>query len=131
MSDDLGKSPESELPRPEEILKDLVVDDTKEFENQEHIEAWFRETSVKSEVDWTHLKGLQSHYWHKKLWSFFLMALMASMVAFQSFLLVKVGLGEWDFSKYQWLLPALMVQNLAQVVGLAVFVVKSLFKDLK
>jgi hypothetical protein len=55
---------------------------------------------------------------------------MAFMVGYQSFLLYKVGTGAWDFSKYQWLLPSLLVQNLAQIVGLAVFVVKALFKDM-
>lgn len=59
------------------------------------------------------------------------MGLMGVMILFQSYLLLKVGVGDWDFSKYEWLLPALLVQNLAQVVGLAVFVVKALFKDLK
>jgi hypothetical protein len=41
-----------------------------------------------------------------------------------------VGVDVWSFTKYEWLLPALLVQNLAQIVGLAVFVVKALFKDL-
>ena len=59
------------------------------------------------------------------------MGLMGVMILFQSYLMFKVGVGDWDFSKYEWLLPALLVQNLAQVVGLAVFVVKALFKDLK
>jgi hypothetical protein len=52
---------------------------------------------------------------------------MFSMISFQSFLLYEVGVGAWSFEKYTWLLPALLVQNLAQIVGLAVFVVKALF----
>ncbi len=56
---------------------------------------------------------------------------MAFMVVFQSFLLWMVGGGFWDFSEYEWLLPALLAQNLAQIVGLAVFVVKALFKPIK
>jgi hypothetical protein len=57
------------------------------------------------------------------------MFVMAGMVIFQSVLLGLVGAGIWDFSRYAWLLPALLVQNLAQVIGLAVFVVKALFRD--
>jgi hypothetical protein len=59
------------------------------------------------------------------------MAVMAIMIGFQSYLLFKVGTGEWDFTKYEWLLPILLFQNLAQIVGLAVFVVKALFRDMK
>lgn len=57
------------------------------------------------------------------------MLLMAGMIGFQSYLLVRVGQGAWSFADYNWLLPALLAQNLAQVVGLAVFVVKALFSD--
>ena len=59
------------------------------------------------------------------------MFLMFGLVAFQSFLLAMVGCNVWSFKDYKWLLPALLVQNLAQVVGLAVFVVKSLFSEVK
>ena len=59
------------------------------------------------------------------------MFLMAVMIGFQSYLLVMVGQGKWDFTEYSWLLPALLAQNLAQVIGLAVFVVRALFSDPK
>ena len=72
---------------------------------------------------------MQDHYKHKGRWSNFLMFVMFGMVAFQSVLLGFVGAGTWDFSKYQWLLPLLLGQNLAQIIGLAVFVVKALFKE--
>jgi hypothetical protein len=58
------------------------------------------------------------------------MGLMFIMIFFQCYLLWKVGTGIWNFEKYTWLLPALLAQNLAQIVGLAVFVVKALFKDM-
>jgi uncharacterized membrane protein YcfT len=50
---------------------------------------------------------------------------------FQSGVVLAVGLQALNFVEYKWLLPALLVQNLAQVVGLAVFVVRSLFKEMK
>lgn len=76
-----------------------------------------------------HLLGLQRHYEHKSKWSYFLMAMMAGMLGFQSILLGLVGARIWDFTGYAWLLPALLVQNLAQIAGLCVIVVQSLFKD--
>ncbi len=90
----------------------------------------FIHKSVGAEIQYAHLRGLQDHYRHKSKWSWFLMGLMFGMVAFQSFLLYKVGAGAWDFTQYEWLLPLLLVQNLAQVVGLATFVVKALFKEI-
>jgi hypothetical protein len=75
------------------------------------------------------LSGLRDHLRHKSYWSFFLMFLMFAMVAFQSVLIGLVGAGIWNFSQYRWLLPTLMIQYLVQIVSLAVFVVRSLFKD--
>lgn len=89
----------------------------------------FAVRSLSSEESYARLKGLQDHYRHKGHWSWFLMLLMAGMIGFQSYLLVRVGQGAWSFADYNWLLPALLAQNLAQVVGLAVFVVKALFSD--
>jgi len=85
----------------------------------------------RAEAEYTHITGMKDHYRHKSLWSYFLMFLMFGLVAFQSFLLAMVGCNVWSFKDYKWLLPALLVQNLAQVVGLAVFVVKSLFSEVK
>lgn len=99
--------------------------------NQAEYENSFNTLSAKSQQDYAHLSGLQDHYRHKGYWSYFLMAVMAAMVLFQSLLLGMVGAGIWTFKDYAWLLPALLVQNLAQIIGLAVFVVKSLFKDMK
>lgn len=91
----------------------------------------FNERSVESQEKYARLKGLEAHYRHRGHWSYFLMILMAGMVCFQSYLLVQVGQDNWDFTKYSWLLPALLAQNLAQIVGLAVFVVRALFTDPK
>lgn len=93
-------------------------------------EERFRRIAVRSETDYTNLKALQDHYDHKNKWSHFLMGIMAALVGFQCFLLAMVGFGYWNFVAYKWLLPVLLVQNLGQVIGLAVFVVKALFKDM-
>ena len=52
------------------------------------------------------------------------------MLVFQCLLIRNVGLGNWNFEKYDWLLPVLLVQNLGQIVSLAYIVVKSLFRDM-
>lgn len=91
----------------------------------------FNQRSVGSQEQYARLKGLEDHYRHKGNWSYFLMALMTGMIGFQTWLLIEVGRGNWDFTAYSWLLPALLAQNLAQIVGLAVFVVRSLFSEPK
>lgn len=89
----------------------------------------FSIVAVEGEREWTKLTALRDHFRHKGNWSWFLMGLMGFMVAFQSFLIVMVGIGWWDFTKYEWLLPTLMIQYLLQVAGLAFVAVRSLFKD--
>ncbi|MFQ3243739.1 MAG: hypothetical protein ACI9SP_000364 [Arenicella sp.] len=114
----------------EDLLSTIDDDNALVGELQQQFEENFNRTAVKSQFDYAHLKGLQDHYRHKSRWSIFLMVCMGGMIAFQSLLLVGVGFDWLDYSKYKWLLPALMVQNLGQIVGLAVFVVKGLFKDM-
>ena len=127
MSGDKNAS-EPSLPKAEEILAKLETDDKESNFLQRILERTFSNEAAKSESDWIHLKGLQDHYWHKGIWSWFLMFLLSVMVGFQSFLLFKVGVGEWNFEAYNWLIPALLVQNLGQIIALAVIVVKSLFR---
>lgn len=82
-----------------------------------------------SEASYIHLRGLERHYKLKTIWAYAVMAIMAGMLAFQCFLLWMVGANDWSFVAYKWLLPALLVQNLAQVSGLAYIVVKALFNN--
>lgn len=97
--------------------------------SQLRIEDDFRSDYARAGRELEHLKGLRAHYAHKEYWSWFIMGLMGAMVLFQSALITLVGLRVWSFTDYPWLLPALLVQNFAQIVGLALFVVKALFKD--
>ena len=126
-------SDEEPIPKSKEVLEGLVVSATtgsviskpeKEYKRR------FQRISVDAQVQYAHLKGIQDHYKHKGRWSNFLIGAIAAMLIFQSYLLVMVGLGKWDFTSYDWLLPALLVQNLAQVVGLSVWAVKYLFSDI-
>lgn len=127
MSDDTDIS----LPSIDDLKAEISVGGQVAKTNEDEFETKFRRLSIDAELQYAHLDGLRDHYKHKGKWSYFLIFLMFMMVAFQCLLLWRVGIGAWDFTKYQWLLPALLVQNLTQVVGLAVFVVKALFKDLK
>lgn len=83
--------------------------------------------SINQQLEFAHLRGIQDHYKLKKQWSLTLTIALGFMIGFQSLLLGMVGSGWWDFSEYTWLLPALLVQNLGQIIGLVVIVVKSLF----
>lgn len=127
-------SDEKPLPKSDDVLKGVIFaggSSGSEISGpeKEYLRR-FQNISVDGQVQYAHLKGIQDHYRHKGRWSNFLILAIAMMLIFQSFLLVKVGLGHWDFSQYKWLLPALLVQNLAQVVGLSVWAVKYLFSDI-
>jgi len=131
MSSDDSTAPR--LPTTDE-LKSALTESPADSRGLERFLKRFQTTSVEKEVDYvrlremyTHERGLEVHYDHKKYWSFFLMVTMSFMIGFQSLLLWKVGSGQWDYTKYAWLLPALLAQNLAQIVGLAVFVVRGLY----
>lgn len=125
---------ESALPTIEELLAETSDTSAEEnevrWEDEQQFDSTFEIGAVDAERAWVHLKGLQDHYRHKKNWSNFLMLVLAGMIAFQWVLLAMVGCAAWDFTRYEWLLPILLVQNLGQIIGLAFVVVKSLFKDI-
>jgi hypothetical protein len=87
------------------------------------------EADIERQRAFADLTGRKGHYAHKGHWSFFLMSMMAAMILFQSIVIALVGADIWDFEGYDWLLPALLVQNLAQIAGLCLIVVKALFRD--
>ena len=125
-------SGEGSLPKAKDVLAGVTTE-SKPSETslpERRYELEFGASSVDKQAQYAHLKGIRDHYKHKGRWSNFLILAIAAMLVFQSFLLIKVGLGIWDFSAYEWLLPALLVQNLAQVVGLSVWAVKYLFSDI-
>jgi hypothetical protein len=122
------------LPKPDELLADIAVSSISTDEaaaNEVEFNRQFRDYAVESEFQYVHLQGVIEHYSQKADWSRFLMYAIGGMVVFQSLLLLFVGFGILDFTKYSWLLPALLVQNLGQVVGLAVWAVKYLFSDIR
>lgn len=115
---------------PDAALADVASPHQQDIEFEEGYDLHFSTVSVEAERAWANLTGLRDHFRHKGYWSFFLMILMGFMVLFQSWLVWMVGGGWWDFTKYAWLLPTLMIQYLLQVTGLALVAVRSLFKDL-
>lgn len=130
MSDESGNA--RHLPRAEDVLAEVSGNSRPSqvsIKERKYLQR-FSETAVEQQVRYAHLSGIRDHYKHKRQWSNFLILTIAAMLVFQSFLLIQVGRGQWDFSVYEWLLPALLVQNLAQVVGLSVWAVKHLFSDI-
>ena len=91
---------------------------------------WNATALHEGEEAWVRIRGLEAHFEHKSLWSTVLIFTIAWMVIFESILVACVGFGWWDFKEYAWLVPTLMIQFLAQIVGLGILVVKSLFKDM-
>lgn len=134
MSDDKPTDIENPMPAAPDVLRAVRrlgnVDPVTERGEQASFNKRFFGLSERSARAKAHLDGLQAHYEHKGRWSRFLIYLMGWMVLYQSIVISCVGFGWWSFSEYTWLLPALLVQNFAQIVGLAIFVVKSLFKDI-
>jgi hypothetical protein len=118
------------LPDVSDVKQDIVSSQTESSEKERGFLEIFRQRSVSGEREYVHLRGLSDHYRHKGFWSYFIAVLMFVMIVFQIVLLSLVGSGKWDFEKYTWLIPALLVQNLGQIVGLALFVVKALFKEM-
>jgi hypothetical protein len=124
------ETPAASNPSVDDLLKDVGEAATEEPRgSQDQFEQRVLIRSLDGAAKLAHLVGLKSHYQHKSYWSTCLLMLVIGLMVFQSVLIVFVGLNRMDFNNYQWLLPALLVQNLAQVVGLAVFVVRALFKD--
>jgi hypothetical protein len=120
------------LPNVGDLIAEVETSDVHEIDlrvaDERRFGSEFDRNAVEAEVAWANLSGLQDHYKFKGHWSVFLMVVLGSMTVFQWLLLVMVGFGLWDFTSYDWLLPALLVQNLGQIIGLAFIVVKSLFR---
>ncbi len=131
MSDSAGASSSTRL-KASDVLAEVSSSSSPSAASQseQSYSENFARTSVDQQVKYAHLVGIQDHYRHKGRWSNFLMGAIALMLVFQGVLLSLVGCGIWDFSQYRWLLPALLIQNLTQVVGLSVWAVKYLFSDI-
>ncbi|MCR5941847.1 hypothetical protein FG152_13585 [Ochrobactrum sp. XJ1] len=126
MSDKGNPSPADIL---DEILRQGTQVPTDQPEPVSQIES--DPDSIDRELDFERLKAFKNHHDSKKQWSDFMIDVMTILIGFQMVLLIMVGFGWWDFSKYEWLLPLLLVQNFAQIVGLALVVVRSLFDSFK
>ena len=126
-------SENKKIPTVEQLRETISRTSSSPSEAENEFEKSFShdaDTVASKYIENSHAVGVRLHYTHKDVWSKVILLLICVMIGFQCFLLGMVGAGIWNFSDYQWLLPALLVQNLAQVVGLAVFVVKSLFSDI-
>jgi hypothetical protein len=78
-----------------------------------------------------HLDGVRRFYKLRTHWSWFLMACIAISLIFHISLTVLVGFKVVDFEKYQWFLPMVITENFAQIIALAIIVVKFLFSEPK
>ncbi len=128
-----NKTASVQVPSQAEVLEGIKRSseaDSEEAVREEEYVANFSINSINSQYSYEHLIGVKDHYLQKKKWSTFLRLSIGFMILFQSGLLIFVGMGMLDFKSYSWLLPSLLIQNLAQVIGLAVYAVKYLFSDI-
>lgn len=113
------------------------MDDNLDFieKDSASLEEYFRELQsdlLEGETEYDiHLQGTRSHYNHKRYWSVLLMCSIGSMILFQFILLTFIGIGWMDFKEYDWVLPTYFVQSLGQIIGLGVYAVRELFKDIR
>lgn len=115
----------------EEMLRSLEAWGAEDANaSEESYRRKFTQDSIQQEYAYAHLAGIQDHYKHKGRWSWFLMSIIGLMMIFQLVLITLVGVKLLDFTDYEWLVQLLLVQNLAQVVGLAIYAVKYLFSDI-
>lgn len=114
MSDDInreeGENHSDINPSLAQLKASVKVTKTASNKKQRDYERKFAVTSLHAEREYAHVRGLSDHYWHRNMWSYALIMAMAFMILYQSVLLAMVGLNIWDFSKYKWLLPTLLVQ---------------------
>jgi uncharacterized integral membrane protein len=114
-------------PTPDELLTALSFNEYESQEKEDRFARKFERDAIGRERDYAELRALSNHYDHKSYWSWFLLGVIGSMILFQMAVIRNIGQGEWRFVGYEWLIPALLVQNLAQVIGLSLFAVKALF----
>ena len=108
------------------IASSVVASDNSEDEYD--IEKRREEINNQTKYIWA--IGLRDHFKEKSKWSGWLLAAVLFLILFQSLIISLVGADVFHFEKYKWLLPLLLVQNFAQIIGLALVVVKSLFNDM-
>jgi len=58
------------------------------------------------------------------------MLCIVTMIIFQMVFLWQIGIGNLDFTKYKWLLPAFVGQYFGQILLLSIYAVRSLFKNI-
>ena len=117
----------SELPSVDDLIHDLQPLESTSKQNQATYQELLNQEYVERQTAYIQLTALKDHFELKKSWSTYVRNTLFFTIGFQSFLLVFVGFGWFDFSAYEWLLPTLLIQTLAQVIALAVIVVKALF----
>lgn len=125
--------PSDQTPSPNDILDEIIKHGGSPPTDKPEPPAPTDDGSdeVSRQLAYAKLLAFERHHSNKAKWSIFMMAALASLIIFQIVLLIKVGQGKWDFTKYEWLLPLLLVQNLAQIIGLAHVVVTALFDNFK
>lgn len=85
------------------------------------------DATQESEETKIHLQGLTEYYSLRKRWSTFLCCLIGILITFHIVLTVFIGRGWFNFADYKVVLGIIVGENFAQIIALALIVVKFLF----
>ena len=124
MSSETGSSLNTAL-RPSDVKASLKPSATTSLKDERE------EAKEESDEAKHHIDGVRKFYNMRTKWSWFLLGCIAALLLFHIGLTIGIGVGVLDFSKYQWFLPLVIVENFAQIITLAVVVVKFLFSEPK
>lgn len=86
-------------------------------------------TEIKSRAEEIELEGRIKFFALRDRWSNWIIAWISVFILFHVGITVSVGLGILDFTKAQWLIPSIVLENFLQVAGMGVIVIKFLYPD--
>jgi hypothetical protein len=75
--------------------------------------------------------GLRDFYSLRKIWSWFIICCIKTLILAQIGFMICLGFGWLDFIKYKNVLTIFYFETFGQIIGLAVIVAKFLFRDKK
>jgi hypothetical protein len=91
------------------------------------IEDEREEAEKKAEITKIHLDGLKDFYFLRRTWSWAIFGFITTLILFHIVLTGCIGFGYMDFKEYPWFISIVVTENFAQIIALALIVVKFLF----
>ncbi len=80
-----------------------------------------------SGIEKIELEARRKYYFHRWIWSWSILFWITIILIFDCYLAHKVGVSEWNFDKYPWLIHEIVGVNFLQLIGMGFVIVKFLF----